>query len=276
MTEQTSEGPPNAGDRTDKAATPLEGMAAEIDALASGVTSTLLGHLAKLPEPGRLSRETSNHIAKRLPPKAAAQHANHVGAIRLLGIEAEDLGLRISRYRYIERYREYFSPPNAEVRAAFVNHIHVLRGSEIYVIMERCSDFLDFFYCLAVDLGLNPTRRSTALENAFKKSFERHLRERHRIVHAHERPSLTSRMIGLPIEQLKTPEGMKAYMGVVGGLLSMLPDESQKRMEGMSPAEVLQHLDGVRLKAVDDECLGMWSILTDNVSQLIDRSRLLA
>lgn len=49
------------------------------------------------------------------------------------------------------------------MRTAFVIHTHILRGIEFYIIMERSVAFLDFFYDLALDLALNPTKVSESL-----------------------------------------------------------------------------------------------------------------
>lgn len=60
------------------------------------------------------------------------------------------------------------------------------------------------------------------LQARFKKEFERNLRERHRIVHAHERPPLGSRMVGVHPEDLDYPDFAKVYVDTVNLLAGML------------------------------------------------------
>ncbi|MDR6513361.1 hypothetical protein J2792_004255 [Novosphingobium capsulatum] len=161
------------------------------------------------------------------------------------------------------------------MRAAFVMHTHILRGSEIYVIMERCEDWLKFFYELASDLDLGPTQVVKKLQTRFKKEFERHLRERHRIVHAHERPSLVSRMVGVPPEDLDHPDFAKVYVDTVSMLAGLLHKVMGDQVEGKSAEEVLQAINVRRLEAVDRECFTMWSIFLDQINGLIDTKKLL-
>jgi hypothetical protein len=252
-----------------------EVLADQINQVSNGVQLSLNRHIRLMPSAPTLSTTTKAQITKRVPPKQLQKYLTLEMAISLLALEIVDLGTRISHYQHIERYRDHFTAPNTEVRAAFVMHTHILRGSEIYVIMERCKDCLDFFYELACDLDLGGTKMSRKMETCFKKEFERHLRERHRIVHAHERPSLVSRMVGIPPEDIQNPIFAKTFEDTIGTLAGLLHSKIGDEIEGKSPDEAWKAINDLRLKAVDEECFKMWSIFLDHINRLIDRSRLL-
>lgn len=244
-------------------------------ALANGLEATLLRHIANLPAPPTLSAATEAQIKKRVPPKALPRLLTPERAIALLALEIEDIGTRISHYQFIERYREHFNAPDQEWRAAFVTHTHILRGSEIYVIMERSCEWLDFFASFAGDIGIAATKQSKALQNKFKKHFERHLRERHRIVHVHERPSLVSRMLSVPPAEMGRPEVADVFATVLGALTTMMKESLGEAANGASPQQTFATINDLRLRAVDKECLDMWDLFQDAINSAIDLSSLL-
>jgi hypothetical protein len=250
----------------------------QINMVSNGIDASLKEHLVIMPTAPVLSESTKNLIAKRVGSKSRARYLNPEGAISLLSIEVIDLGTRISRYQYIERYREHFKSPNPEVGTAFVMHTHILRGSEIYVIMERCGSFLDFLYDLAVDFDLNPKNKlGKDLEKQFKKCFERHLRERHRIVHAHERPSFISRITAIAPE----PEGEhrnmieKVFIDAFSQMFEAITKLAPHLVDTKTGEEAIKNINDHRLKAVDGECFEMWSILLGSINKTIDSSKLL-
>lgn len=250
-------------------------LAEQVDSVAEGVDASLKRHLSALPEFPSLSKETKKHIARRVSSSNLVNYQTPEKAISLVSMEIGDLGLRISRYQFIERYRENFQAPTPEMRTAFVMHTHSLRGSEVYIIMERCVAFLDFFYDLARDLSLNPTRVSKSLESSFKKEFERHLRERHRIVHAHERPSLVSRLVSVSPNEMSDPRMEETFKNVVESFATMIAPALKTTFPIADRANALKGINQFRLKAVDKECLDMWSILLDAITNLIDKRLLL-
>lgn len=250
-------------------------LADQVNQVSGGIRHSLERHVNLMTTQPTLSDETKKHITKRVPPSQLQKYLTVEMAIALLALEISDLGTRISHYQHIERYREHFKAPDKTMRAAFVMHTHILRGSEIYVIMERCEDWLKFFYELASDLDLGPTQVVKKLQTRFKKEFERHLRERHRIVHAHERPSLVSRMVGVPPEDLDHPDFAKVYVDTVSMLAGLLHKVMGDQVEGKSAEEVLQAINVRRLEAVDRECFTMWSIFLDQINGLIDTKKLL-
>lgn len=250
-------------------------MADQVNQVSSGIRHSLERHVTLMATMPTLSNETRKHITKRVPSSQLQKYLTVEMAIALLAQEISDLGTRISHYQHIERYREHFKAKDKAMRAAFVMHTHILRGNEIYVIMERCEDWLKFFYALASDLDLGPTQPAKKLQKRFKKEFERHLRERHRIVHAHERPSLVSRMVGAPPEYLNHPDFAKVYADTVRMLAGMLHKVIGDQVEDKSADEVLQATNVRRLEAVDRECFTMWSIFLDQINSLIDTQKLL-
>lgn len=249
----------------------------QMNTVSNGIGAALKEHLAQMPSEPSLSDASKGHIAKRVGPKAQAKYMNPEGAIDLLSVEVLDLATRISRYQYIERYREHFKASDPAMGTAFIMHTHILRGSEIYVIMERSESFLDFFHDVAADLDLNPAKKlGKDLQKQFKKNFARHLRERHRIVHAHERPSVISRITAIAPE----PEGenrammeksfQDAFKMMLGALDSMAPHLTQ----AADFETAINNINDYRLKAVDRECFEMWSILLDSINKAIDGSKL--
>lgn len=250
-------------------------LANQVNQVSNGIRHSLERHVALMTTKPSMSDETRKHITKRVPPSQLQKYKTVEMAIAQLALEISDLGTRISHYQHIERYREHFNAPNKAMRAAFVMHTHILRGSEIYVIMERCEDWLKFFYALAADLDLGPTRMAKKLQTRFKKDFERHLRERHRIVHSHERPSLVSRMVGAPPEDLDHPDFAKLYVDTVGMMEGIIQKAIGEQIKDKSAEEVLQMINVRRLEAVDCECFTMWSIFLDHINRLIDTEKLL-
>lgn len=246
----------------------------EAHAVATALGVTLERALSAFSSPPLLSKSTRKHIAKRVPQKTLAKYQTPGNAIILLQLEIVDLGLRISRYQYIERYRETFQAPSAEIKLSFVMHTHILRGSEIYVIMERCASLLEFLYDVSVDLSLNPTKASKSLEARFKKGFGRHLRERHRIVHGHERPTLVSRMLSIPPHQINRSEARAILQGVIEQItrLAMPLMQSVSATEGHR--EIPKEINDFRLKAVDQECLDMWTIFSESIEASIGMTKL--
>lgn len=254
---------------------PVETIAKLANQVSFILKTGLQCHLSLLQTPPSLSVETKRQITKRVPPSTLEKYLNPEAAISLLAMEVEDLGSRIFRYQYIERYREHFQSPDAAMQSAFVMHTHILRGSEIYIIMENCVSFLDFYYDVANDLTLNPSKKSKELTSQFKKHFKRHLLERHRIVHSHERPSLVSRMISMPQEGMADPDMTATIAEFLKSSLEILAPaiEGLDNINDFSLA--LEQINNFRLKAVDQECLDMWSILLDATTKLIDLSKLL-
>ena len=236
---------------------------------AQGMQAVLVAHLSAMDVPPALSAHTIRHIQKRVLPRLVEDFSLPERAIGLLSMDIEDLGLRIYRYRYIERYQEAISFDDPEMGAAFASHIHNLRGSEIYVIQERGADVLSFLHGLTSDFGVSAGDQKAAFKKAFKKQFSRHLRERHRIVHAHERLSLASRMISLSPLDGADPKVADVFIDVVAQLLPRI-SERIGLTDMMSPVEIRQKLKAFQLNAMDEEAASMWKCFMTAVERTVD------
>lgn len=104
---------------------------------------------------------------------------------------------RIVVYPFTASYRKHLKDAPKEVLKAWQFHGHSLRVGELYIVLDRTKKLLEFLAVVARDCGLPATDKREDFEKTFKKCFERRLRERHRLTHAHERPSMESRIIDL-------------------------------------------------------------------------------
>jgi len=175
-----------------------------VRSLASFAAATLWKQLANITKPPVISDETKKAIAKRVSPKAAEKFSIAENLPKLVALEFETLGDRIRLYPFTARYREVIDLSSKDMVAAWLLHGHSLRQSELYIIQERGADLLKFLQSVSQDFGLVASDQSKSFERSFKKCFERRLRERHRLVHAHERPSLTSRVIDFGVSVQET------------------------------------------------------------------------
>ncbi|MGO4524942.1 hypothetical protein AB4097_08765 [Microvirga sp. 2MCAF35] len=134
---------------------------------------------------------------KRLTPKNVTTYSTPEKLPFLIYTEIESLGDRIRLYLFTARYRELINSGPREMSMAWQmhSHSHSLRQGELYIIQERGVELIRFLHDVASGLGVTTVDRSNSFRKAFKKRFDRRLRERHRLVYAHERPSLTSRVI---------------------------------------------------------------------------------
>ena len=235
----------------------------DIRIFAENIRNFLQKHLQSKTDIPILSIQTKKHIKRQVPPKTLDFYLNCENAINLLALEIEDLGGRIFNYQYIERYQTFLMAPDKEMRQAFINHTHALRGNEIYTILERATVLLDFISNLASDIGLNSTNTSRKLKPLFDQTFKRHLRERHRMVHAHERPSLISRMLSLPTENTKDSDIVNLISNVMKKLFSAVSDNlgeiEGKNINSMGPDEWKK----IQLNGLDREAMEMWNIFSN-------------
>jgi hypothetical protein len=189
--------------------------------------------------PAALSSGLIKEIQKKVPPKSVAIFSDPPKLSTLVRLEYIGMGERIYLYPYIARYRELFKNPPPGAIGAWAMHMHTLRQAELYVILERSTVLLKFLHMAAVEFGLTPTDQTKAFEKAFKKRFDRRLRERHRLTHAHERPSLTSRVIDLvsmpPAEEDK-PAIAEALASTLINMASLLPAGPPETAEVMLQA----------------------------------------
>jgi len=104
---------------------------------------------------------------------------------------------RILVYPFTASYRKHLLGAPKEVIGAWQFHSHSLRVGELYIVQDRTVALLEFLKVVAEDCGLPATDCRKSFESSFKKVFDRRLCERHRLTHAHERPSIISRIIDL-------------------------------------------------------------------------------
>lgn len=214
-----------------------------VESLAKFAAATLREQLAKISKSPVISAETKKGIVKRVSPKAAAEFSVADNLPQLVSLEVETIGERIRLYPFTALYREAINWASKDMVGAWMLHSHSLRQSELYIIQERSTDLLRFIRDIGQDFGLVAPDRSKSFEKAFKKRFGRRLRERHRLVHAHERPSLTSRVIdfGLAAEETDKDIVTDTLADVLIKMVNMLPGDPPKDSE-----ELLQRINGLR------------------------------
>jgi|GEM_PF-3082385 len=178
----------------EEALPPLEWSVAQ--ALAAKVSEAITA--AAEATPGReASAMSKKMVAKRVPTSWIPKYDVLDGYGFIVWDEALSVLDRIIVYPFTASYRKHLLGAPKEVIGAWQFHSHSLRLSELYIIQDRTIALLKFMNVVAADCGLTVTDCTKSFERAFKKTFERRLRERHRLTHAHERPSIVSRLIDL-------------------------------------------------------------------------------
>lgn len=145
-------------------------------------------------------------------------------------------------YPFTASYRKHLIGAPKEVIGAWQFHSHSLRVGELYIVLDRTLALLEFLNIVARDCGLPVTDCRKSFEKRFKKTFDRRLRERHRLVHAHERPSMTSRIIDLSGGKWAgdKDESLKALIKIIAKTLPALIESSEAagRTPPKTPEEV--------------------------------------
>jgi hypothetical protein len=220
-------------------------------------------------------------IVKRVPPKLVTLYEQFHHCIELLAFETTEIGKRIRRYQYIERYKFFFSTPDKEMFQAFQEHTWSNRGGEIYVILERGEALIEFASLIAGRLGEPPSKAAKGFYNDMRNEFNYRLRERHRITHVHERPSLLSRILSLPAEAYQEPAVVDLIVGTVGQLSGMMKLlESGAKFESSEALEEalaavndetpkIEDFQEAYLKRVDEEAGKMWRLLTKGLREAV-------
>lgn len=243
---------------------PLEAGIAQ--ALAAKVSDAITA--AAQGSPGRPASLKSRQLAaKRVSPSTAKKiHVlDDYGLI--IWDEAMTILDRILVYPFTASYRKHLLGAPKEVIGAWQFHSHSLRVGELYIVQDRTVALLEFLKVVADDCGLPATDRRKSFESSFKKTFERRLRERHRLTHAHERPSMISRIIDLSgAKWTDDKEGVeKQVIDLMTKTLPMLVQSSEAtgRTPPRTPKDVetLHELQAERearqmLKLVGDALLG--------------------
>ncbi|NEJ26933.1 hypothetical protein GR205_02890 [Rhizobium leguminosarum] len=143
------------------------------------------------------SDETKKFLLKRVSPNNALNFDSLERYWVVLLDELSQILDRILAYQYVAKYRKILNSGPQELAMAWQIHSQSLRSGELYIVQDRTCEFLKFLSHVGRDCGITIADQTKTFEKAFKKTFERRLRERHRVVHAHERPSRESRIISL-------------------------------------------------------------------------------
>jgi hypothetical protein len=233
--------------------------------------SALREHLEKMEPQPSMSSHLERHIRKRVAPSFLSKYLNHEGAI---GLAINELGLileRIRQYRVIDAYPKHFSSNDRDVISAFFSHLHSLRSSELYLIQERGKELLRFSHCIASDLRLSASDQSREFDKKFKKGFERRLRERHRLVHAHERPSLMTRMLDV-VAGVTDRAALEEAIGSIA--LSLFSTYATLKSGGKENVELDQEkfsemkgeMQQIYIQGFDNETAAMRNLVTSHFS----------
>lgn len=67
----------------------------------------------------------------------------------------------------------------------------------MYTVLERATSIIRDVWILASDYGIAGEDCTASFQKNFRRRFDRALRERHRVAHAHEAPSMRSRAINV-------------------------------------------------------------------------------
>lgn len=213
-------------------------------------------------------------IDKMVAPSVRENYRDGAQIIQLALFECRTVVQRMRRYCFIERYKYFIDLPSSEMGIAFGEHCYALRGSEIYIIGEKSEQLLRFVKAIAEDIGLQPSKAPEDFKKKFSKEFVYRLRERHKITHAHERPSLVSRL--LQLEKRSSDEEKALVKSFLVDALAMA-SSAFKALEGStssddqvtSPLSNPIQFQRDYLKRVDAEAETMWRIFSQYLIEAV-------
>ena len=218
------------------------------------------------------SADVAAQVKKRTAPSSLHKHSGIDSAIMNYIVDLHDLSTRIRRYQYIERYRDLYDGRDKDLGISLLDHTHALKSHEIYVILERGNELLRFGYMLAQNLSLTGSNNAAPYVKTLKKEFQYRLRERHRMVHAHERPSLLSRMLALEGELMAKPEVAEALSGMARTLRAQM---KQLQARSKDPSRLrLPENRCEELDRADAEAASLWLILKKFVTENVAAAQL--
>jgi hypothetical protein len=208
-----------------------------------------------------ISRPLHQQIEKRVPPSTLANYLTFGRAISLCMNEFELIATRIRQYPMINVYPEYFSSKDRAVFAAFLTHLHSLRANELYLIQERGCQLLKFVHVITSGLGLESFDQSRVFEKAFKKEFWWRLRERHRLTHMHERPSLMTRMLDVIASDIDKETLTDALADLVINLSTLFDSLKSMEDEDVNFGEVREEMERAHDEGFGKESLAAWRLI---------------
>ncbi len=240
-----------------------------VQSISNWAAEVLEAYSATIPEDQLVSTPTKKSIAKRLSANGAKRFETLKSLPLLVSAEVLSYCERIRIYPFITQYRLEVNKGSTDMIAAWQLHSHSLRQNELYVIQERGTDILDFLHNVASDFGLGTQNQAKVFEKRFKNQFEWRLRDRHRVVHAHEKPSMTSRLADMMIASDKSTESdVKDYIvGLLTNLSELIPGEKTD-----DPNVKLQRLLSVRdlyVQAAEEEAVQMIDIFFEELTRTI-------
>lgn len=243
-----------------------------IEAVSFWVEGLLREQLVQNSKPIEITNEIRKGVTKRLSPKNAMEYVVAEKLPTLIRFEIETLASRIRLYHYTAQYRNFITFDSHDMFAAWQLHSHSLRQNELYIIQERGSALLTFLRQVAGCFGLKSTDRSKNFAKKMKMRFEYRLRERHRIVHVHERPSMSSLLIDFTM--FLEENDKETAMAVYGDVL----DLAQRNLFGKhadDPEEWARRMLAVEEEYINDaknEAIEVFDILTAELGATLGAS----
>lgn len=241
----------------------------DAQAISMWCQHVLENHAAELPDSHLASPKTVSAVQKRLSENGAKKFTTIRSLPLLLASEVLSWCERVRIYPFTAKYRVQVNDGSPEMVAAWQLHSHSLRQNEVYVLQERGRDIINFAHLVATDLGLGTQNRAVKFEQRFKTQFSWRLRDRHRVVHAHERPSLTSRLADMMVA---TDESTKTVfqdyiVGLLTDIAETLPgDQADKPKQKL---ERLYSLRDIYEKGAEEEAALMIEIFVEELQKTI-------
>jgi hypothetical protein len=217
--------------------------------------------------PAQISTDTYKCVRKRVSAKIVSEYATPQNVLSLIILDIQQIGDRIRLCPFTAKYREQINLSSNDMVTAWQLHSHSLRQSELYIIQERGTEVLQFLHFVARDFKLKSVDCSNSFEREFKKRFERRLRERHRLVHAHEKPSLVSRLIDLMVSGDNERAVGQALGEVLAKVASIMPGPATD-----DPKEALRRLRSLGEQyamLAEKEAIDMFDLFSEAVIRTI-------
>lgn len=240
-----------------------------VQSIASWSLDVLQKHAENVPADKPVSAATAKFVARRLSAKGAEKYTTVKTLPQLVSVEVSTFCERIRVYPFVTRYREAINKASPEMIAAWQLHSHSLRQNELYVLHERGEEILEFAHLVAAELGLGTENRARKFQKRFNRRFEWRLRDRHRVVHAKERPSMTSRVADMIVTSEDiTKDKMQEYaFDLLMRMYDILPGE-----KATDPRERINQLLALRethVQGAEGEALQMIEIFVEELSKTI-------
>lgn len=239
---------------------PLEVSVAQ--ALAARV-SNVITEATKVSPGLPASAEATKLVARRVPPKWVTKYEVMDEYGFVIWDEAMTILDRILVYPFTASYRKHFAGAPKEVIGAWQFHSHSLRIGELYIVLDRTLALLEFLTVVGRDSGLQVTDQRKTFEKAFKRTFDRGLRERHRLTHAHERLSMISRVIDLSGGKWAgdKDEAAKQVMILLASMLPLLTEASEGA--GRTPPSSPEEVEAIHELGAQQEARHMLKLVGD-------------